>query len=306
MKAVPNLKSKPFGGAWSIHDNVCAEYIDEMIKEFPSNLINRNYAKHEFFDTYMDWLPKYHNLSGFEKYGEYCFTNGTTESFVNFYLRYRGVKRLRVAKGDYFYHQMTQRLFFNERGKFAWLEDSPLKSGDLLVISCPFSDTGDLYPDLEAILNRCDQLYIPVMLDLAYINISENMTINLEHDCIEYIVSSLSKTFPLEHHRIGIRLQKTKFEDPLYVINEDDYNYLNMMSIFLGSKLMQEFPSNYITQKYLDAQDYWCDKLDVTPSPCVIFGIDKKNKYPEYNRGVENSNRLCFSRIWDERIQLND
>lgn len=306
MKAVPNLKSKPFGGAWSIHDSSCVEYRNEIIQEFPKTLLNLNNTKHEFFDTYKDWMPKYHNLLGFKKYNEACFTNGTTESFVNFYLRYKGTKRLRVAKGDYFYHQMTQRLFFNDSKEFAWLEDDKLKSGDLLVISCPFSDTGDMYPNLETILCHCDNLKIPVMLDLAYINISEDMIINLEHDCIEYVVSSLSKTFPLEHYRIGIRLQKTKFEDPLYVINEDNYNYLNVMSIYLGLKLMQEFPSDYITQKYLDAQSYWCEKLGVTPSPCVIFGIDTENKYPEYNRGMENSNRLCFSRIWDERVKYND
>ena len=30
------------------------------------------------------------------------------------------------------------------------------------------------------------------------------------------------------------------------------------------------------------------------------FTIDTKNKYPEYSRGLE-TNRLCFSRVWDGR-----
>ena len=31
-----------------------------------------------------------------------------------------------------------------------------------------------------------------------------------------------------------------------------------------------------------------------------LFGIDKLNQYPQYNRG-NDTNRLCFSRIWDGR-----
>jgi len=305
MTGLPNLKSKPFGGAWSIHDKVCIDYRDDLIQKFPHINTDHNNIKHDFFETYKDWMPKYHNLLGIKDYGECCFTNATTESFIYFYLRYKSTKRLRMAKGDYFFHQMTQKLFFSEKEQFAWIEDDKLRSGDFLIISCPFSDTGDLYPNLESILCKCDTLKIPVMLDLAYVNICEDMILNLEHDCIEYVVTSLSKTFPLELHRVGIRLQKKKFEDPLYVINEDGYNYLNILSMFLGTEMMKEFPSDYITQKYLDAQSYWCEKLDVTPSPCVIFGIDNKNKYPEYSRGVKNNNRLCFSRIWDERVVID-
>ena len=197
---------------------------------------------------------------------------------------------------------MTQKIFFNERGKFAWLDDDILRSGDLVVLSCPFSNSGDCREDLEKILDRCDQLFIPVMLDLAYINIAEDMNINLDHKCIEYVVSSLSKVFPLEDHRVGIRLQKEKFEDPLYVVNEKGYNYLNIMGLHLGLEMMKEFPSNYITTKYKEAQQHWCDKMDLEPSRCVIFGLDKKNKYPEYSRGLE-VNRLCFSRVWDGRME---
>ena len=43
-------------------------------------------------------------------------------------------------------------------------------------------------------------------------------------------------------------------------------------------------------------------------SGCVIsiflvlyFGIDKLNQYPTYNRG-NDTNRLCFSRVWDGRM----
>ena len=68
------------------------------------------------------------------------------------------------------------------------------------------------------------------MIDLAYINLAKGLSFDLSHDCIEYVVSSLSKAFPLELSRIGIRLQKKKFEDQIYVINEDGYNYINFFN----------------------------------------------------------------------------
>lgn len=301
---LPNNKAKPFGGAYSVHDKEQVEYLNELIQNYSNYSTDINYTKHSFFDTYLEWMASTHDLVGFDKYTECCFTNGTTESFTNFYLRYKDTKRLRLIKGDYFYHKMTQKLYFQEPDNFAWFHDDDLREGDILVISCPFSDSGDLYPDLESILITCDNKNIPVMLDLAYINIAKNFSINLDHKCIEYLVSSLSKAFPLETHRVGIRIQKTKFEDPLYVVNEDGYNYFNHMSIYLGNFMMQEFPANYIVNKYEQAQEYWCNKLDVKPSKCVIFGIDTKGLFQEYSRGLKN-NRLCFSRVWDGRMTID-
>ena len=147
----------------------------------------------------------------------------------------------------------------------------------------------------------CDEKNVPVMLDLAYINLAIDQQIDLTHKCIEYIVSSLSKVFPVELYRIGIRMQRKKFEDQLYVVNEKNYNYLNLLSAYVGTKLMEKYPADYIFKKYRDKQIFICNKLNLKPSPCVYFGIDQNKKFQEYNRGT-TSNRLCFSRIWDGRM----
>ena len=154
-----------------------------------------------------------------------CFTQGTTESFAQFYIRYRSNKRLRIARGEYFYHQMMKSLWYSNN--FAWLDDEPIKEGDVVLLSVPFADTGAVPSSLEKILCDCDRLKVPVMLDLAYLNLGVDMSFDLSHPCIEYVVSSLSKVFPIENHRVGIRLQKEPFEDQIYVINEYNYNYIN-------------------------------------------------------------------------------
>jgi len=300
---LPDNKNKPFGGAYSVHDRELTTYRDETIRMFT---VNNNYSvknaeiiKQEFLQTYKEWMfSHFPRVTGIEQYSHMCFTQGTTESFAQFYIRYRNNKRLRIARGEYFYHQMMKALWYDDN--FAWLEDEPIKEGDVVLLSVPFSDTGAVPNDLEKILCDCDRLKVPVMIDLAYLNISVDLQFNLDHSCIEYVVSSLSKVFPIETHRIGIRMQKEPFEDQIYVINEHNYNYINLLSAYLGTAMMKKFPANYVFDKYHSKQLAFCQKLDLVPSYCVYFGLDYTGRFKEYNRG-NNSNRLCFSRIWDGR-----
>jgi hypothetical protein len=158
---------------------------------------------------------------------------------------------------------------------------------------------------LEDLLCECDRLEIPVMLDFAYLNLTVGSAfdhaIDLSHPSIKYIVSSLSKVFPVENLRIGIRLQKEFFEDQLYVINEKNYNYINLLSAYVGHGLMSRFEPDSVFNRYRAQQIELCDQLQLEPSPCFNFGIDHHGRYPEYNRGGA-TNRLCFSRIWDDRV----
>ena len=303
---LPDNKDKPFGGAYSVYDVETIECRNMIIEDLSWQERSPDDVRKEFLSTYMEWMPSTHNLIGIEKYTHACFTQGTTESFAQFYIRYRN-KRLRLAKGEYFYHQMMHGLWYasgidiSSLDNFAWLGDEEIKSDNVVLISVPFSDTGDIPDYLESLLTICDERNVPVMIDLAYVNIAKGLTINLEHPCIEYVVSSLSKVFPVEHHRIGIRLQREMFEDQIYVVNEENYNYINLLSAHLGAEMMKSFPADYIYNKYKDAQDYYCKKYNVDISSCVYFGIDKLNQYSTYSRG-NDTNRLCFSRIWDGRM----
>ncbi len=296
---LPDNKDKPFGGAYSVHDVDTCKIRDQSIFHYSKNPTDPEQTKKDYLNNYKEWMFSVHpNIVGWQDYNEMCFTQGTTESFAQFYIKYRH-KRLRISQGEYFYHQMMKGLRY--RDNFAWLDQDDIRPGDVLLISVPFSDTGKEPKNLDALLRACDDAKVPVMLDLAYVNLAVDMQIDLTHKCIEYVVSSLSKVFPVELHRIGIRLQRTKSEDQLYVVNETNYNYINVLSAYIGNSLMQNFPADYIYKKYKSQQQIFCKKLNVDASPCVYFGIDHNKKFDEYNRG-STTNRLCFSRIWDGRF----
>jgi hypothetical protein len=303
---LPDNKNKIFGGAYGVHDTELVKYRDMLIKQF-TELDSADPAvaeqiKTDFFKVYQHWLFDGFNFVGTELYQYACFTQGTTESFAQFYIRYRKNHRLRIARGEYFYHQMMKSLWYNNN--FAWLDEDQMRSGDVLLISVPFADTGDIPIGLDQLLDDCDRLEVPVMLDLAYLNLTVGSVfdykIDLSRPCIKYVVSSLSKAFPVENLRIGIRLQKTQYEDQLYVVNEKNYNYINLLSAYVGTGMMKKFPSDYIFNRYRQQQLELCSEMELSPAPCFNFGIDYKNNYPIYNRG-NTSNRLCFSRLWDGR-----
>jgi len=300
---IQNLKHTPFGGAWSIHDNVIVEERNKAMIEFlqKEKELNHDRIKNEYFSKFKEWMFSSHDVKGAEQFNQFCYTHGTTESFAQFYIRYRNARRLRIKKGDYFYHSMMHKLWYADR--FSWLDEDRIREGDVLVLSVPFSQTGNLPDNLEDILNQCDVKKVPVLLDMAYLNIAKGLQINLEHPCIEYITSSLSKVFPLELNRVGIRMQRKKFEDQLYVINENGYNYINIQNCYVATKLMQKFSADYIYDKYLPKQKEYCEKLDLVQSKCVIFGLDHKGNHNQYKRRDDDKEaRLCFSRVWDGRM----
>ena len=305
---IPDNKHRIYGGAYSVHDPELVAKRNQLVRDFTqidsSVMSEVEHIKQDFFDVYKTWMFRGFNFRHTDLYQYACFTQGTTESFAQFYIRYRDVGRLRLKRAEYFYHQMMKSLWY--RDKFAWLDEDDIRAGDVVLISVPFSDTGDQPKELDYLLDECERLSVPVMLDLAYLNIASGDSfpyeIDLSKDCIKYVVTSLSKVFPVENLRIGLRLQKEFYEDQLYVINEKNYNYINLLSAFVGHGMMQAFAPDLMFQRYRASQLELCQQLDLDPSPCFNFGIDHNNRYPEYNRGGD-TNRLCFSRLWDGRAQ---
>jgi len=284
---LPPLRDKPYGGAWSIHDVEALAVLRERSSHVDTG---------EFLQNYKEWIQQGKKLTGLDAYQHVDFSAGTTETFHMFYMRHLD-RRLRLFKDEYFYHHMIGRNYFKET---VTLSPGTLRKNDLVVMSCPFSGTGNIPENFNEILTECDSLSIPVMLDLAYLNISDIKELDLGFKCITTVTTSLSKVFPVEKNRIGIRLERDLYDDPMVAYNQNDY--LNSDSVAIGQKLIEKFDNMWLHDKYKDLQKTTCDEMGLTPSRCVIFGLGSKGTYDEYNRGGD-VNRLCFSRTWDKRVK---
>ena len=294
---MPNLKSLPYGGAQYVVSKELENFVNDCIHQVASeNILQDIDIQTKFLTEYLLWIKSGRNNTfiGLDDFSVKAFSAGTTESFDKFYLK-NSSRRLRYFKGEYMYHMVAARQYF-EKGS-CFLEDQPLSGNDAVVISLPFSDTGNAHKDMESVLDMCDLLDIPVLVDCAYFGICSGITFNLNHKCITDLTFSLSKSFPVPHLRIGMRLTRTDDDDSLLVMNKT--NYINRLGAGVGLKIIQRFGPDYIHGRYRSSQERICKELNVDPSSCVIFGIDKNNQYTEYNRGG-STNRLSLSKILDQ------
>jgi histidinol-phosphate/aromatic aminotransferase/cobyric acid decarboxylase-like protein len=288
---LPNLKNKPYGGAWSIHNSEVLAFVKIHHKPYSNTDVQ------QFLQDYSQWMCGGHTIHGIDQFKHLAYANGTTEVFDKFYLKHTD-KRLRLWPGEYFYHQIQGREIFK---KFAWINEGPIKQNDVVVVSMPFANTGGIPDGYQQVLEQCEILNVPVMIDMAYLNISKSANFNVDFKCITTIATSLSKVFPVETLRIGMRLEREFIDDTLSAYINQDNPYMNHSAAHVGHRLISNYSSQWVWKTYFQQQHDMCAKLNIAPSNCVIFGVDHKGDYPEYSRG-STKNRLCFSRIWDKRI----
>jgi hypothetical protein len=289
---LPNHKSKPYGGAWCVEDLEQRNHLFNIIDEHSHAL--SDFPADQFLDKYVKWFPSTHDISGLDTFDGITASQGTTETFDKWY-QVTNHKRLRLLRGEYFYHQMAAREVYRS---FKWIEDGPIEKDDVVIISCPFADTGNIPDMFVSIIDRCENMDVPVLVDMAYINLARGLSIDLSPRCIKVVTTSLSKVFPVPHYRIGMRLTKG-IDDDLMIAYQQN-GYVNQFSCGVGYHMMQQFPADHTFRKYRDRQQHMCVKLSVEPSSCVLFGIDRSGKYGEYSRGSD-TNRLCFRKQFTKR-----
>ena len=272
--STPNDKrSLPYGGSFAVMD-------EQALSSVPSQVDSGT-----FCSKYLDWIKstKLNTIQGLEKFPYAAYANGTTEAFDKFYMKHNK-RRFRCFKGEYVYHQIAWRNF-----DWKFLEDDAIDANDAVVISLPFSDTGNEHVHMQQLLQTCTELNVPVLVDCVYFGVCSNIDFDFTHECITDITFSLSKAFPVAYARVGMRLTKVDDDDALLMLHK--IGYTNRIGAALGLQLIEQYSPDYIVNKYLEKQIELCSALGVVPSNTVLFGIDKLNKYPEYNRGGP-TNRL--------------
>lgn len=288
MNTLPNLKELPFGGAGAIQDLDQLDFLAAM--QLSMSAMQDESLDQKFLHAYRRWIEQtnLNSIKGLELFAHACYSQATTESFDKFYLK-NAHRRFRCFQAEYMYHILTWRNCFP-----GWqrLEQGPVEANDAVVISYPFSDTGNKHPMMDQVLSQATELGVPVLIDMAYFGLCSGLTFDLSWPCITDVTFSLSKSFPVANARIGMRLTRIDDDDPLFVVNKT--RYINRLGAALGLTLIEKFPADYIPTKYRDLQQQWCQQLEADPSPTVIFGMGHK-KWTQYDRGAGN-HRLCFNR----------
>ena len=268
--------------------------------EFVKKSINPKYlydmkVVHNFLNTYYEWIQtsKLNKLHGLNKFNSLSFVHGTLQSFDFFYAENKD-RRMRCFKGEFIYHEVTWR---NNYPGWKYIEDDVIRKNDAVIISLPFSDYGAEHPDMQNVLDICDNLKVPVFIDCAYYSIGRGLDFNLDRPCIKGISFSLSKAFyGAERLRIGMRCKREHNDDPADLITS--MGMVSKISAGAGYELCNNFEADYNHNKFRNKQIEICKELKIEPSDCVQFGITDENHkdFGEYDRG-SRWRRVCISKL---------
>ena len=240
----------------------------------------------EYCDMYRNWIfgTSNNTIQGLKEFSDAVYSHGTTETFDKFYLKHLN-RNLRVLPGEYSYHRYATNCVL--------LEDiDDLKPNDFVILSLPFADSGTNY-NYKELMEQCTKLRVPVLVDCCWFGTVGEMDFNLTYPCIEQVVFSMSKAFPVGRLRIGMRLQRSGSNiDGLDAYRRD--SYLNFYNMQIAMGLMENFSSDYLFEKYRKQQLAICKGLDVIASPVVNLAIGTGKSWEYLNRGGVH-NRLCLS-----------
>lgn len=266
-KKVENFIKKNLRNLHIEAKNISHEEVQEAFKKFLTTNTNNKIDINEF------------------KYLDYC--NGTSQAISEFVAR-NNKRRLRVSGTDF----VLSRIVGNAYGsKIVPLENEKIKKNDCVVMSFPFSGNGSYYPNYEEVLDQCDQLDVPVMIDGAYFGIGNGINYPLNHKCVTDFATSLSKCHGVQDYRIGMRFRKEYVDDHISFSRE--VGVFNRFAACLGSRLMSTFSHNWIIENVKPQQEKICKELNLIETNTLTFALGDVAQWPEYKRG--NDARICIS-----------
>lgn len=275
-------------GARAIFNPEIFQYVKTVSQELwnePQNVMTFSDID-SFKYNYLDMIKKYEHSKflGLDEFEDIIVTDGVTGSFLDWYIEY-GKENLVVLKGEYPFHERNGITVVDSYDR--------ITKGKTLILSTPFSATGNIHTDYNSIIQWCDSNSINVLIDAAYLNISGIGELSVSYKCIKSIATSLSKVYNTGMNKIGLRLNREKTYTPYRQLN--DWNYVNHHSINLHNKIMENFSLSYIYDSYKDNQINLCNKLGILASSTIIFGLSTDEKYKQFDRsGLIN--RLCISK----------
>ncbi len=236
--------------------------------------------KEDFFLKYLKWLQDCSTspVIGLEKFPQIYYVNGVTQSYDIFFWEHQG-KRFRTVKGDYPYVKLAVN-------NWVYLEDDELQKNDALVLTCPFYENGDIPRNFEQILDQCLELRIPVMIDAAYFGTCYDTSFDYSHPAIEMVSFSLSKCLSLFAYRVGILFCKKSFSHLEEL--QKQTKYFNQAGAYIGARLMDKFPADFMPLNYKKFHQDVCQDLDLLPTKCIMLA-NVKNQDKRFDKLLEDN-----------------
>jgi hypothetical protein len=247
-----------------------------------------NWQTETYIESFVHWInsSSHNKIQGLDAFPYRAYTAGTSAGIQSFIHRHCVNRRIRFSEAEF----VASKIVSNHAGaNYLHLEKDDIAKNDAVVISFPFCGNGGIYHSYDTMIQQCNLLEVPVLIDLAYFGISQGLSFDLTHPCITDVVFSLSKPF-VTQLRLGLRLTKNHVDD--LVQSESDIKIYNRMAGKVAVELMKQFSHDYIVSKYLNKQKNICQKLQISPTPTLTLALGNSTHKEFYRNGYY---RICIT-----------
>ena len=226
-------------------------------------------CQEEYGRRYLAWIlsSRHNRFAGLESFPFRYLVNGVTQSLDEFHFRHRR-RKIVMARGEYPYNRDVLGGDFTYGEDF--IDERGLREGDALILSCPFSATGDRHPRMDEWLDRAADLGVPVLIDCAFFGTCGGVEARLDHPAVEAVAFSLTKGLGTGVFRSGLEFSRVSTG---HVKIQNDWSHNLLGNARIGIHLMDLFPPDYIYDKYRAAQLGTCARYGLQPSKTIHLAL---------------------------------
>ena len=216
------------------------------------------------------WQPTFNTASlpdigiNWHEYETTALTN--TMSTVYEFLHTHKKRRPIVFKNDYWYFQ---EIIENKIEHY-----NNIDQNDVLIISAPFFEDFQIKNDMNKILETCSNLSVPVLLDLIWLPLINNVKKLENIDCIEVITHSITKTLPIAGLKGGVCFRRKPVSK-----NLKTYPLGNKLGLWIFNQYVNNLSYYHVKNQLINLQKKWCELFGLEVYDFVYVGKNQKNNY---------------------------
>ena len=235
-----------------VHDPFREHFI-KTVPDFFKEIFSRNQpidVQDEFLEFYPIWIDS-SELNSFDSLNVFPYkyvSLGVTQAiddFISFCIQRK--KNIRIFKGEYPYAREAIN------APISYIDDAPLVAGDAVIISTPFSATGNLHAEWCNLIKTCNDLEIPIFVDCAFFGSCINISVSLDEPCIDTVAFSPTKGLNCGYTRTGIAFTRRRGKETTLDLLTEWHHGIHLHTA-IALELMKTFSSDTIPKTYRETQ----------------------------------------------------
>lgn len=259
-----------------IRDSKLTSILDSIDTKdlFPSdtdfNFKERLSIKNDLISSFIPWVKDF--LTGLEKFNHKYVVNGNSDA-LNMIFMERNFKRVCFLKNEYSYYSHLCKVLSIDYAELDINELDQLTSTDLFLLSLPSSYNGASSERID-LVDKLQQKNIRIFIDVAYCGLTEPFYLNLKTTENTYLAFTFSKTASLSFNRIAILFSNVEIPG-VEIMNK--IGYVNLAGANAAINVMKSIPVDYFYSTYSNQYLEICQRLNLQPTKCILFGHDRNN-----------------------------